>query len=135
MQRSHEFAELGRELHGPSDDQAAVQRIVQLSVKHVEPCTGASTTKSAADTASLTTSDPVAAQADTLQYDLNKGPCLRSAKRDTNYLLFDVAGDTRWPRFCRPCSSTPLPQRAVLASGSRRRRCAEPVRRSARCIR
>jgi hypothetical protein len=47
---------------------------VQLSVKHVEPCTGASTTKSAADTASLTTSDPVAAQADTLQYDLNKAP-------------------------------------------------------------
>jgi hypothetical protein len=50
---------------------------VQVSVKHVEPCTGASITKSATDTASLTTSDPVAAQADTLQYDLNKGPCLR----------------------------------------------------------
>jgi hypothetical protein len=100
VQLSQEFAALGRELRGPGDNQAALQRMVQLAVKHIGPCTGASiTVVRGARGSSLATSDPVAAIADDLQYEVNEGPCLRSAERDANYLLIDVADDQRWPRF------------------------------------
>jgi hypothetical protein len=100
VQLSQEFAALGKELRGPGDNHAALQRMVQLAVKHIEPCTGASiTVVRGAGGTSLATSDPVAAAADDLQYELNEGPCLRAAERDANYLLIDVADDRRWPRF------------------------------------
>jgi ANTAR domain-containing protein/GAF domain-containing protein len=115
VQLSHEFAELGRDLHGPGDDQAALQRMVQLAVRHLEPCTGASITEIRDGHGhSLATSDPVAARADQLQYDLDEGPCVRSAKLDTNYLLFDVATDTRWPRYCAALMEH-TPYRSVLS--------------------
>jgi hypothetical protein len=115
VQLSQEFAELGRELHGPGDDQAALQRMVQLAVKHLDPCTGASITEVRGGRGtSLAASDPVAALADTLQYQLNEGPCLGSARLDTNYLLFDVATDTRWPRFSAALLEH-TPYRSVLS--------------------
>jgi ANTAR domain/GAF domain len=101
VELSREFAQLGRELRGEGDNDAALQRMVQLAVKYIEPCTGASITVIQRGVGrSLATSDGVAARADTLQYELGEGPCLRSAERDNNYLLFDVATDSRWPRFC-----------------------------------
>ena len=58
VQLSQEFAALGRELRGPGDNQAALQRMVQLAVKHIEPCTGASITVVRRDRgSSLATSD------------------------------------------------------------------------------
>jgi ANTAR domain/GAF domain len=115
VQLSHEFAELGRELHGPGDEQAALQRMVELAVEYLEPCTGASITEIRGGRGrSLASSDPVAALADTLQYQLDEGPCLRSARRDANYLLFDVATDTRWPRFCQALLEH-TPYRSVLS--------------------
>jgi len=98
---SQEFAALGRELHGRGDDQAALVRMTQLAVKHLGACTGATiTVVRGARGRSLATSDPAAARADELQYELAEGPCLRAAERDTNYLLFDAADESRWPRFC-----------------------------------
>jgi len=115
VQLSHEFAELGRDLHGPGDNQAALQRMVQLVVKHVDACAGASITVVAGNRASsLATSDPIAELADSLQYELDEGPCLRSAERNTNYLLFDVVGETRWPRFCAALLDR-TPYRTVLS--------------------
>jgi hypothetical protein len=102
VQLSREFALLGKDLRGEGDNVAALQRMVQLAVKYIEPCTGSSITMVRGGVASsLVTSDVVAARADALQYELNQGPCLRSAERDENYLLFDVEAETRWPRFCR----------------------------------
>jgi hypothetical protein len=101
VQLSHEFAQLGKELRGEGDNNAALQRMVQLAVKYIEPCTGASITVVERGVGrSLATSDAPAARADVLQYELDDGPCLRSAERDQNYLLFDVTTDARWPRFC-----------------------------------
>jgi hypothetical protein len=112
---SAEFAELGRDLHGPGDNQAALQRMVDLAVNYVEPCTGASITEIRGGHGhSLATSDPIAAHADDLQYRLDEGPCLRSARRDTNYFLFDVATDPRWPRFCAALLEH-TPYRSVLS--------------------
>jgi len=98
---AQEFAALGRELHGRGDDQAALVRMTQLAVKHLDACTGATiTVVRGARGRSLATSDPAAARADELQYELAEGPCLRAAERDANYLLFDAADESRWPRFC-----------------------------------
>lgn len=101
VQLSQEFAHLGSELRGDGDNQAALQRMVQLAVKYIEPCTGASITVVRGNSGhSLATSDSVAARADALQHELDEGPCLRSAERDENHELFDVERDPRWPRFC-----------------------------------
>lgn len=102
VQLSRELALLGKELRGEGDNDAALQRMVQLAVKYIEPCTGASVTIIRDDVPrSLANSDAVAARAEVLQQELNEGPCLRAAERDQNYLLFDIATDTRWPRYCR----------------------------------
>jgi ANTAR domain-containing protein/GAF domain-containing protein len=115
VQLSQEFAALGRELRGPGDNQAALQRMVQLAVKHIEACSGASlTVVRGGQGSSLATSDSVAATADDLQYELNEGPCLRSAERDANYLLIDVADDQQWPRFSAALMRN-TPYRCVLS--------------------
>jgi hypothetical protein len=115
VQLSQEFAVLGKELHGPGDNDAALQRMVQLAVKYIDACTGASITIARGKRGrSLATSDSVAAKADELQYELEEGPCLQSADRDTNYLVFDVAGETRWPRFCAALEEQ-TPFRSVLS--------------------
>ena len=115
LELSQEFAILGRELHGSGDNNAALQRMVQLAVKHIDPCTGAGITVTAGSHGrSLATSDAVAARADALQYDLGEGPCLRSAERDSNYLLFDIAEESRWPRYCAALAEN-TPIRSVLS--------------------
>jgi hypothetical protein len=115
VQLSQEFAALGRELRGPGDNLAALQRMVQLAVKHIDPCTGASiTVVRGGRGSSVATSDPVSATADDLQYQLNEGPCLRSAERDANYLLIDVANDQRWPHFSAALMKH-TPYRCVLS--------------------
>ncbi len=112
---SQEFAALGRELHGRGDDQAALVRMTQLAVKHLDACTGATiTVVRGARGRSLATSDPAAARADELQYELAEGPCLRAAERDANYLLFDAAEESRWPRFCAALIETTV-YRCVLS--------------------
>ncbi len=115
LELSQEFAELGRELHGPGDNEAALERMVQLAVKHIGACTGASITVVRGNRGrSLATSDPIAARADALQYETEEGPCLRSAEQDANYLLFDVEAESRWPSFCAALrESTPI--RSVLS--------------------
>jgi GAF domain-containing protein len=101
MELSQEFAELGKELHGSGDNETALERIVQLAVKHIDGCSGASITVVRGNRGrSLATSDPIAARADALQYEMAEGPCLRGAEQNANYLLFDVAKESRWPRFC-----------------------------------
>ncbi len=115
MELSQEFAVLGAELHGVGDNEAAFGRIVELAVKHVEGCSWASITALRSGQAhSLTVSDEVADQVDALQYQLGEGPCLSAAQNSSDYLLFDVQDEPRWPRFARAAAAqTPL--RSVLA--------------------
>jgi hypothetical protein len=115
VELSQEFADLGVELHGPGDNDAALHRMVELAVKHINGCSFASITVVRDGKGStLASSDPLAARADALQYELNEGPCLQSAEDNANYLLFDVAGEQRWPRFAAALSDT-TPIRSVLA--------------------
>lgn len=115
VELSQEFAALGAELHGDGDNQAALRRLVELAVKHVEGCGSASiTVVRGGQGYSLAVSDEVAQQVDQLQYQLGEGPCMAAAENASNYLLFDVAGETRWPQFCRAAAAQ-TPIRSVLA--------------------
>ena len=115
MELSQEFAVLGAELHGVGDNQAALRRIVELAVKHVDGCDWASITALRSGQGySITVSDPVAAQVDALQYQLGEGPCLSAAENSADYLLFDVQDEPRWPQFAR-AAATQTPLRSVLA--------------------
>lgn len=46
-------------------------------------------------------SDPIAAKLDTLQSDLDEGPCLSALREHRTVLIDDMATETRWPRFCQ----------------------------------
>jgi len=101
VQLAQEFAVIGRELHGAGDNQAALQRIVELTVKHVEACHGASITVAGGKRGrTLAASDPVAAAAAALQVELREGPFYDAEQADTAFELFDVEGESRWPRYC-----------------------------------
>ncbi len=115
LEISQEFAALGAELRGEGDNLAALQRMVDLAVKHIAGCSWASITVVNGGLGhSLVVSDPIAAQADTLQYSLGEGPCLSAAENDSNYLMFDVAGETRWPKYARALAEQ-TPVRSVLS--------------------
>jgi hypothetical protein len=98
-QLAQEFAIIGKELHGTANNQAALQRIVQLTVKHVDACAGASITVVRGKSGhSPAASDPAAAAADALQFELREGPFYESERADAPFMLFDVEGESQWPR-------------------------------------
>jgi hypothetical protein len=110
-----EFAELAAEVHGGGDNNSALLRVVQQVVMHVDGCSWASVTEIRnGEGKSLVSSDPIAAQVDLIQHGLGEGPCMQAADDDSNYLLFDVIDEPRWPAFAAAAArDTPL--RCVLA--------------------
>src|SRR5689334_6613442 len=46
-------------------------------------------------------SDPLVAKLDALQSELNEGPSLSSLREYRTVLINDMAGESRWPRFCQ----------------------------------
>jgi hypothetical protein len=115
VQLSQEFAEVGRALHGDGDNDAALSRMVRLAVTHIDGCDWASITVVRGGKGhTLAASDPIATQADDLQYLLNEGPCLQAAEDQANYMLFDVDHERRWPRFAAAVA-THTPIRCVLS--------------------
>lgn len=112
---TQEFAGLAGELHGDGDNEAALHRAVELSVKYVEGCACASiTVVREGKGRTIAATDDVARLADALQYELGEGPCLQAAWDDANYLLFDVAGERRWPRYAAALAER-TPVRCVLS--------------------
>ncbi len=45
-------------------------------------------------------SDPLVAKLDTLQSEINEGPCLSALRERRTVLINDMATETRWPNFC-----------------------------------
>jgi GAF domain-containing protein len=115
LELSQEFALLGAELHGDGDNQSALRRLVQLAVKHVDGCAWASITAvRGGQGQSVAASDEVAQQVDELQYRLGEGPCMAAAENASDYLLFDIADEPRWPGFAKAAAAQ-TPVRSVLA--------------------
>jgi ANTAR domain-containing protein/GAF domain-containing protein len=115
LELSQEFALLGTELHGEGNNQEALHRLVELAVKHVDGCAWASiTVVRAGQGRSLAVSDQVAQQVDELQYRSGEGPCMAAAENASDYLLFDVAEESRWPEFTKAAAAL-TPVSSVLA--------------------
>jgi hypothetical protein len=115
LELSEEFAGVGAELRGDGDNDAALRRLVDLAVKHVDGCSWASITVIERGVGrTLSFSDQVAELADVLQYKLDEGPCLSAAENDQDYLMFDVDGNTRWPRYAAALVEQ-TPVRCVLS--------------------
>ena len=115
LELSQEFAALGAELHGDGDNQAALRQLVELAVKHVDGCDWASITMvRGGQGRSVAVSHQIAQQVDDLQYQFGEGPCMAAAENASNYLLFDVADDSRWPQFTKAAAAQ-TPVRSVLA--------------------
>jgi len=115
LELSQEFALLAAELHGDGDNQVALHRLVELAVKHVDGCGWASITAVRGSQGhSVASSDEVARQVDELQYQFGEGPCMAAAENASDYLLFDVAEESRWPRFTQAAAAQ-TPVRSVLA--------------------
>jgi AmiR/NasT family two-component response regulator len=115
LELSQEFAALSAELHGDGDNQAALHRLVELAVKHVDGCDWASITAVRGGQGhSVAATDPVAQQIDELQYLYGEGPCMAAAENASDYLLLDIADEARWPEFTKAAAAqTPL--HSVLA--------------------
>lgn len=114
LELAQEFAALGAELHGDGDNDEALQRMVQLATKHIPACSWASITLiRQGNPRTIAASDPIAAKADQLQYDLGEGPCLQAAKDRRDCLLFDVESEQRWPRYAAALLAQ-TPVRSVL---------------------
>lgn len=115
LELSQEFAALGAELHGDGDNQAALRRLVELAVKHVDGCDWASITMvRGGQGRSAAVSDQVAQKVDDLQYQFGEGPCMAAAENASDYLLFDIADEPRWPQFTKAAAAR-TPVRSVLA--------------------
>lgn len=110
-----EFADLAAAIQGDSGNAAALQRLVELAVKHIPGCVSASLTAIRhGKGVSLASSDAVAEAVDALQHELRQGPCMEAAADEANCLLFDVEHESRWPLFvARATRETPV--RCVLA--------------------
>ncbi len=110
-----EFADLAAAIQGDGDNGAALQRLVELAVKHIPGCISASITSIRhGKGVSIATSDAVATSIDALQHQLGQGPCVESATHAANCLLFDVEHESRWPLFVA-AASRDTPVRCVLA--------------------
>jgi AmiR/NasT family two-component response regulator len=115
LELSQEFAELGKELHGDGDNNAALMRVVELAVKHIDGCSWASITRVRGQQGhTLASSDDVATKVDGLQFELDEGPALQAAREDVNCLAFDLTDDPRWPAFARAVAAI-SPARSMLA--------------------
>jgi hypothetical protein len=113
-QLGNELAALASELPAPGDD-GMLGRLAELAVKHIDGCDWASLTMvRGARGHTLAASDAIAAEVDRIQYKLADGPCLSAAANDGNYLIFDIAGETRWPRFTAAVAEC-TPVRSVLS--------------------
>lgn len=96
------FAELGNEVSGAGNSEAALHRIVDLAVKYIEGCRCASiVTMRGAHAHSLASSDEIAGQLFQLQSDLDEGPGLDAARLELNYIVRDLAHEQRWPKFAK----------------------------------
>jgi GAF domain-containing protein len=110
-----EFAALGADLHGDAENEAALQRMMQLAVKHLPGCSWASITVIGQHRGrTLASSDPVAEAADRLQYEFDQASCLQAAADRHSYLLFDVEREQRWPAYAQALMRQ-TPVRSVLS--------------------
>lgn len=115
IELAQEFGQIGGEIHGDGNNDAALAQLVQSAVKHIDGCAWASiTVLTGKQGRSIACTDEIADRADRLQYEYGEGPCLQAAVDNTDYLLFDVAAEKRWPSYTEALIEQ-TPVRSVLS--------------------
>jgi transcriptional regulator with GAF, ATPase, and Fis domain len=110
-----EFDGLAARIDGDGGRASSLHRVVELAVRHVEGCSWASITDLRKEKGrSLASSAALAGQLDSMQFDVGEGPSLQAIAENTSCLMFDVADETRWPRFTA-LAAAETPMRCVLA--------------------
>jgi GAF domain-containing protein len=94
-------ATIARALADAGGLDAVLQRIVDLGVRHLERCDGASLmfVQRGGAIATPSFSSAIAQATDRVQYETGEGPCLTSMDTHRTVVIDDLATETRWPRF------------------------------------
>jgi GAF domain-containing protein len=94
------FAGIARALFSVPTVRGTLQQIVDLAVVTVEGCDAAGISLwTGAGVSTLVSSDRVALEIDTVQYETGEGPCLDVITKEATVYVEDLAGDARWPSF------------------------------------
>ncbi|HEY9294505.1 MAG TPA: GAF and ANTAR domain-containing protein [Microlunatus sp.] len=112
LKYARDFALLAAELHREAREQPTLERIVQTAVETVEGCDfcGVSAREPDGRIWTPASTDPIADQADALQYELGEGPCLEAIWSLDTYTIDDMSFEARWPTWA--------PRAAGLGIGS-----------------
>ena len=97
-----DLAEAMRSLSVEADasDEASLGRLVETAAVHIPGVRWASvTTLRAGRFRTEASSDPAAARADALQYEVGAGPCVDAVLEDHVLVVEDLEHDRRWPEF------------------------------------
>jgi GAF domain-containing protein len=100
----------------------ALRRLTDLGVELVPGCTAAAVTIAAGSHAlTFAASDPHIEELHRLQFDANEGPVVESLLHNEPRRVDDIAGESRWPAFCRAAAKAGLGSCLVLPLRTDRR--------------
>jgi hypothetical protein len=100
LELSREFAALAAQIAGPGDNEASLQRMIELAVKTVQGCRYATVSVLRGKQGQLlTASDQVGERLEKLQNELDEGPSLAAVRLDQDLIIHDLTHESRWPRF------------------------------------
>jgi GAF domain-containing protein len=95
------FAAIAQQLLAFTSERPTVRHVVELAVETVSGChyAGVSLRHSNGRVDTPACTDDLVAKADSLQYELQEGPCLDAIRADDLYVVEDLAHDRRWPNW------------------------------------
>lgn len=97
------YARIGRALAGYDRTMEAMSAVVATATDVVPGVEWASVTRGRAGRfRTVASTDPRAEAVDSIQYELDTGPCVDAILEDTTFRTGDLRADTRWPDFGRP---------------------------------
>jgi hypothetical protein len=111
---AEQFAELSSQLLRERQELPTLDRVVALAVETIESSDYASiSVRTGNEVETPASTDPLAFDADELQYRLAEGPCLEAIWASDACLIDDLTVETRWPRWARLVAESGI--RSVLS--------------------
>jgi transcriptional regulator with GAF, ATPase, and Fis domain len=97
------FAGIARELEAETSRGRTQDRVTRAAVRTVEGCDHAaiSIVRRRGGIETVGATDEVPSRVDAIQYEVGQGPCLQAIAEQVTVVIDDLAGDVRWPAFCR----------------------------------
>jgi GAF domain-containing protein len=108
------FARLAQELASEPDTAQTVHRVIELAQRSIDGCDFAGFTLTHPDRLeTVAATDPIIAELDQAQHDLEQGPCLQAARTEETYLIRDTRGEQRWTAWATRAAGAGI--RSVLS--------------------